>query len=206
MQVGFTKRMKDHWQASATYLLAGQWNLQNAPVAGPGCQYVTTLSPGGGPACDVPVNLHPSLVEERYLSGEQRNRFTVNGIWDIGYGFQASGLYLYGDNGYATPTSGVDALQSGNTNTRVRADGSMIARNSFDLPSIHRVDLRIQRRFTLGNRFAVEGIAEVFNAFNHANYGAFVLNESNSRYGQPTESTNVAYQPRMLQLGFRLTF
>jgi hypothetical protein len=206
LQVGFTRRMKDHWQASATYLLSGQWNLQNAPVAGPGCQYVTTLGPNGEPRCDVPVNLHPSLVEEWYLSGDQRNRFTFNGIWEIGYGFQASGLYLYGDNGYATPTSGVDVLQGGTTNTRVKPDGTLIARNSFDLPSMHRIDLRLQRRFRLGGKLSVDGIAEVFNVFNHANYASFVTNQSNAKYGQPTESVNVAYQPRMLQLGFRASF
>jgi hypothetical protein len=205
LQLGFTRRMKDRWQASATYLLSGQWNLQNAPVAGPGCQYPTTLGPDGGPVCDVPVNLHPSLVEEWYLTGEQRHRFTVNGIWDIGFGFQASGLYLFGDNGWATPTAGVDALQSGSNTGRVRQDGSLIPRNSFDIPSMHRVDLRLQRRFRIG-RVAVDGIAEVFNVFNHANYGAFVTNESNARYGQPTEVVNVAYQPIMLQLGFRASF
>ena len=47
----------------------------------------------------MPVTLHPSLQEEWYLSGEQRNRFTFNGIWQIGYGFQVSGLYFYGDQG-----------------------------------------------------------------------------------------------------------
>jgi len=205
LQLGFTKRMKDRWQASATYLLAGQWNLQNAPVAGPGCQYPTSLGPSGEPVCDVPIDLHPSLVEEWYLSGDQRHRFTINGIWDVGWGFQASGLYLFGDNGWATPTSGVDVLQGGTTNTRVRPDGTLIPRNSFDLPSMHRVDVRLQRRFRFG-RVAVDGIAEVFNVFNHENYGAFVTNESNSRYGQPTEVVNTAYQPIMLQLGFRASF
>ena len=144
-------------------------------------------------------------MEEWYLSGEQRNRFTVNGILEAGFGFQVSGLYLYGDNGYATPTSGVDVLQSGSTSGRVRQDGTLIPRNSFDLPSMHRVDLRVQRRFRFG-RVSVDGIAEVFNVFNHENYGAFVLNESNARYGQPTEVVNAAYQPIMLQLGFRASF
>ena len=55
-------------------------------------------------------------------------------------------------------------------------------------------------------RAKVEGIVEVFNLFNHANYGSFVLNESNSRFGQPEPNLNVAYQPRMVQLGFRASF
>jgi hypothetical protein len=49
-------------------------------------------------------------------------------------------------------------------------------------------------------------IVEVFNLFNHANYGSYVTQESNSNYGQPSFNRNIAYQPRMLQLGFRFTF
>jgi hypothetical protein len=206
LQMAFTKRMSNRWQASATYLLAGQWNLQNAPVAGAGCRNPTTLTSSGAPTCDVPVNLHPSLREERYLSGDQRNRFTFNGIWQIGYGFQVSGLYLYGDQGWVTPSSGVDVLRTGSTGGRVRADGSLIARNSFDVPSLHRVDMRIQRQFRLGGKTAIDGILEVFNVLNHANYAAFTTNESSRLYGRPMESVNVSYQPRMLQLGFRASF
>ena len=38
------------------------------------------------------------------------------------------------------------------------------------------------------------------------NYNSFVTNLSNVRYGQPSQDTNIAFQPRMLQLGFRLSF
>jgi hypothetical protein len=206
LQMAFTKRMSNRWQASATYLLSGQWNLQNAPAAGAGCVNPTTLRADGTPTCDVPFTLHPSLVEEWYLSNDQRNRFTFNGIWQIGAGFQASGLYFYGDNGWATPSSGVDALRSGSTGGRVRANGTLIARNSFDLPSLHRVDARVQRQFRFGGKATVDGIVEVFNLFNHANYASFTTNETSSRYGQPSESVNVSYQPRMVQFGFRASF
>ena len=47
---------------------------------------------------------------------------------------------------------------------------------------------------------------EVFNLFNHANYGSYTINESNANYGKPSANTNLAYQARMLQLGFRVTF
>ena len=32
------------------------------------------------------------------------------------------------------------------------------------------------------------------------------LNESSASFGQPTQSLNAAFQPRMLQLGFRIAF
>jgi len=205
LQMSFTKRMGSRWQASATYLLSGVWNLQTAPAAGAGCVNPTTLSPAG-PTCSVPVTLHPTLQQEWYLGGDQRNRGTVNAIWQAGYGFQVSGLYFYGDQGYVTPSSGVDALKAGSTGGRVRADGSIIARNSFDVPSIHRLDMRVKRQFRLGQKATLEGIFEVFNVFNHANYQTFTTNESSANYGKPTESLNASYQPRMAQFGFRTTF
>jgi hypothetical protein len=205
LQASFTKRMTNRWQASATYLLSSQWNLQNAPIP-VGCSSVTTLNPQGNPVCDVPVTLAADLQEERYLSPDQRNRATFNGIWDMGRGFQLSGLYLYGDGGWATPTSGVDVRATGGVAGRLRSDGTLIARNSFNLPSIHRVDMRLQRQFKLGPKARIDGLLEVFNAFNHRNLATFVTNESNARYGQPSGETNIAYQPRMAQLGFRVAF
>jgi hypothetical protein len=47
----------------------------------------------------------------------------------------------------------------------------------------------------------------VFNVFDRANFGDYVLDEANSRqYGQPQRNANIAYSPRALQLGFRLQF
>jgi hypothetical protein len=53
---------------------------------------------------------------------------------------------------------------------------------------------------------SLDGIVELFNVFNHANYGSYTTQETNRNYGRPTQNTNVAYQPRMLQLGFRVAF
>ena len=52
----------------------------------------------------------------------------------------------------------------------------------------------------------LEGSFEVFNLFNHANYGSFVTDQANRLYGQPAQNVGVSFQPRMLQLGFQVTF
>ena len=97
--------MSNRWQAAATYTLAGQWTLDTLPL-NPGCQYPVTLNAAGKSVCDVPITLAPDVSENKYyLTGDQRHRATFNGIWQLGYGFQLSGLYLFGDNGKATPTS-----------------------------------------------------------------------------------------------------
>jgi len=104
---------------------------------------------------------------------------------------------------------GVDLRQIGSTrpnSLRLRPNGSIVERNSLVGAPLHRVDLRLQRRFNLWARASIDGIIEVFNVFNHANYGGYTTSEVNAAYGQPTRNENVAYAPRMLQLGFRLTF
>jgi hypothetical protein len=223
IQLAWHKRMSHRWQASATYLLAYQYQWQHVEPP-PGCSSVWTISVGGQFRCNVPIQLNAVYRDEWYLADDansafgQRNRATFNGIWDIGYGFQLSGLYFFGDNGWQTPTSGLDLLGTGSTNnvgsantSRVRAinpDGSLqlVERRSFDRPSLQRVDTRLQKRVKFGSRTTVDGMLEVFNLFNHKNYNSFVTNLSNVRYGQPSQDTNIAFQPRMLQLGFRLSF
>jgi hypothetical protein len=71
---------------------------------------------------------------------------------------------------------------------------------------IHRVDLRFQQHLPFGGHAGIDGILEVFNAFNRANYGGYTTQESNRQYGLPASSTNLAYAPRTLQFGFRMTF
>ena len=103
-------------------------------------------------------------------------------------------------------TEGKDVLQKDLVVGRLRPDGSLIGRNSFDLPSMHRVDMRVLKRFPLGGRARIDGLIEVFNLFNRANYETIVLNESNRLYGDPEAHTNIAHAPRMVQLGFQLAF
>ncbi len=202
LQTAFTKRMSDGWQASATYTLAGDWRFDPLPL-NPGCQH--PIQPSR--ACDLPFSVAPDLGEgTMYWAGNQKHRLVFNGIWQVGFGLQVSGLYFFGSGAHLTPTAGVDVRRTGANNSRLRADGSVIPRNSFKSQPIHRVDMRVQRRFGLPGRATLDGIAEVFNAFNHENYGSYVTVESNANFGQPQFDNNVAYAPRMLQFGFRLAF
>ena len=55
-------------------------------------------------------------------------------------------------------------------------------------------------------RQSVDGILEIFNAFNRANYQSYVLDQSSPIYGTPVFSANISYAPRTMQLGFRVQF
>jgi len=211
-----TKRFSNRWQAMATYTLAyfrdarpirPQWYL--------GDDGVVKRRPIGFP-------LAPDLGGEYFFAGreqfpgfgqagDQRHRAVVNGIWTPGRGFQMSGIYFFGSGERFFTNTGVDRRDEGGTRSgdfRLRADGSIMPRNGIVGEPIHKVDLRLQQRVPLGGRIAVDGILEVFNLFNHANYGNYVTNESNANYGQPVHpgTLNVQYFPRMLQLGVRATF
>ena len=134
-----------------------------------------------------------------------------NGIWQPGYGIQVSGLYFYGSGQRFATTYGGDVLDTGTTVGSARprpasAGGGFTPRNGLVGDPIHRVDLRLQKHLALKGNAGIDGIVEVFNVFNHANYGSYTTVESNRLYGQPSSNTNVAYQPRMAQLGFRFTY
>ena len=161
---------------------------------------------GFGQVVSFPVA--PDLGDEYGLStADQRHRAVFNSIWEVGRGFQLSGLYFFGSGQrYATSYGGDRRNSGGQAGGRLRPDGTIVPLNDFVGDPIHRVDMRMQQRIPLGGRARIDGILEVFNVFNHANYGSYTTAESNSLYGLPSQNANVAYAPRMLQLGFRLTF
>jgi hypothetical protein len=195
LQTAFTKRFSASWQAAATYTLSVLRDAGPRPLSG--------LDP-------VPFAVAPDFGGEYGLSvGDQRHRAVVNGIWQMGYGFQLSGLYFFGSGARFDTRWGTDLRQIGGVRPneqRLRPDGTIVQRNAFVGNQIHRVDLRMQRRFPLGGRVGIDAILEVFNALNHANFGGYVTREVAANYGQPTQIRNVAYFPRTAQLGFRMTF
>jgi hypothetical protein len=200
LQTALTKRFSNRWQGSGTYTLSWAKDARTRPLEWNGTRFV-----------EVPFPTAPDLGGEYTLSGrDQRHRAVLNGIFDAPYQIQISGLYHFGSGERWYTDWSTDLRQLGDlrpNENRLRPDGTIVPRANFVAESIHRVDLRIQRRFSLGGRAGIEPILELFNMFNHANYGEYVTSEIASNYGEPQQSDNpVAYGPRTLQLGFRLSF
>ena len=201
LEAAFTKRFTNRWQASATYTLSGYKDLDPVRLL-PGCQYLMS-APG---VCSVAVPVRPEYGGEySYAVGDQRHRAVFNGIWQLPYEFQLSGLYFYGSGSRFATTYGTDQRNSASSSPRVRPNGTIVPRNSFVGLPLHRTDLRLLRHFRLG-AVTVDGIVELFNLFNHENYGSYVTSENSAAYGQPVQNVAVEYQPRMMQLGFRVVF
>ncbi len=201
LQTAFNKRMASRWQLAANWTLGFSRDGDPAPE-----QY----APFNGGIAHTPLSFDaaPDLGGEYgYAVNDQRNRAAVNGIWQLPYGFQVSGLYFYASGLRFATTWGGDlrAVGAGGA-SRLRPDGTLVPRNDFVGKPLHRVDLRIQREFRFGPKVRATGLVELFNVVNHANYGGYSTQQSLANYGQPTSVNNVAYYPRQAQLGFRFAF
>jgi len=183
----FTKRFSNRWQASATYTLSGLWNSDSLPYTG--------LTP-------VPFQTQPDLGGEWGLSqDDQRHRAVFNGIWQVGYGFQVSGLHYFGAGNRLATTYGGDNRQFGGGSGRLRPDGTIVARNTLLGPAQNRTEVRLQQRIPLPGGMSIDGIAEVFNLFNRTNYGLGLQESQPANYLRPING-----QYRTMQFGFRLSF
>ena len=75
-----------------------------------------------------------------------------------------------------------------------------------------KVDLHITKDIEFGGARRVQLVAEVFNLFNHANYGAYNVSLSptsaatTALFGTPATNSGTAYVSRQGQLGFKVMF
>jgi hypothetical protein len=228
----FTKRFSNHWQANATYALS--WFKDDGGLSAITGPYVVTVDPSAKIATT--LNPYTGTVAPdmgpiyQLASTDQRHKATFNGIWDMGKGVQLSGLYFFGSGQRYSTSWGSDLRNTGGAsyNILIPATTSQAAlaagcgcdvkgqvyngqflldRSQLVGKPIHRVDMRIQKRISLGGRRNVDGMIEVFNVFNHANYGSYTTTFSNAAlYGKPSFNPATAYMPRILQLGFHFAF
>jgi hypothetical protein len=201
LETAFNKRMSSHYQFSATYTFAGLWDDDAQPYLVDCTKETAESWCTMGP---LPFKVSPDLGGEYGLAtSDQRHRAVFNGIFELPKGFLVSGLYFFGSGARAATTSGGDRRGIGTAaGSRLRADGSIVPRNSFVGDPIHRVDFRVSKTFPLGGRFRIEGMVDAFNLFNHENYNTYTVLETSPQYGLGTDGSLA----RRLQMGLRLTF
>ena len=157
-----------------------------------------------------------NLRGERALSdNDQRHRLTLSGTFNTPPtltndfarkafgGFQISYIFTYSSNLPFNVLAGSDLNGDSNNNDRPAGLGRNTAKG-FDFSSF---DLRLARRFQITERFNLELLAEGFNLFNRADFSVpnntFGTGSSPlPAFGKPT----AAFDPRQIQLGFRLNF
>jgi hypothetical protein len=211
LQTGARRRFKDNFQVGMTYTLMFM-------------KHDNTTSWGY-----FPNNSFDPDADWARANDFQRNTFRLNGLYSFGWGFSLSGTYYYGSGNYfASQISGnpsgrtvsENRLNGGSAPIPVRAEvqdlfegptvigigpGNEAPRNALRGEGLHRVDVRLTKEFAFGG-IKISGIAEVFNLFNHDNFGAYNNVINTATFGDPRQNIAIAYSPRSAQLAFRVDF
>jgi hypothetical protein len=149
---------------------------------------------------------------------DQRHRFVFSGFYLAPGDVQISSIVTVASGRPYNILAGADLNGDGNGGAfppdRARANptdpGSSVGRNAGTLPNQATVDLRVSRRFSLGDRVRLDGVFEVFNLFNRSNFteinnifgpGVYPANPLPT-FGQFTQ----AGSPLQIQLAFKLNF
>ena len=168
----------------------------------------------------------------------QRNTIRAWTLYQMPWGISTSVSYFYGSGNRfaasisATPygKTGTNRLNASATGGAAAAitipatvadrfdgpavisSGMVIPRNALEGLPLHKVDLRLTKDIHIVHSLKASLIGEVFNLFNHANYGSYntTLSSTNAAttalFGSPAQNTNNAYVPRTGQLAFRVSF
>jgi hypothetical protein len=146
---------------------------------------------------------------------DQRHRLVASGIYVLPKEVELSSIVTVGSGRPYNILAGVDLNADGDggatdrARTTVSDIGTSVQRNSGTLPMYATVDLRLGRRFSMG-RTTLDGIFEVFNLFDRANYtavnnvfgtGSYPAQPLPS-FGQFTQSAS----PRQIQLAVKVGF
>jgi len=210
LSTGLTRRFRDNFQGGVTYTLMF---FKHDDTTGWGYFPNNHFDPGADWARSTDF---------------QRSTLRLNGIVQLPWNVALAGAYFFGSgNYYATEVStrGFGTTASDNrlnvgapvaipSEVQDRFDGpsvigtgpgNEVPRNALRGEALHKVDVRLTKTFTFGN-VRLSGIAEVFNLFNHDNFGSYNGQITSATFGQPRQNGSNAYVSRSGQLAVRVEF
>ena len=209
--MGFRRRFTENWQLSATY---NYMFFKNDSAQG-------TYS-----FFSFPNNTFDWGDDWARSNDFQRNTIRVSALYRFPYDINVSGAYFFGSgNWYAVSVAGrpfgkpgTNRLNTGAPITipdellgrwagpQVIGTNETVPRNGFEGENLSKLDVRVSKDFRFGENVRLVLIAELFNVFNHSNYGNYITQVNSSRFGEPAFALGTMYVPRSGQLGFRVTF
>src|SRR5262249_3198623 len=174
-----------------------------------------TLDNHNGNRGGTPTNWFNLDDEYTYASSDQRHRFSLNAVTVLPYSIQASAILFVGSPRPIGVGTNLDPFGLGYTGRWLDATGRTIPRNSqrtgcdacfpvtingvTTLESASGWDRKLDFRFAKSVKLqhvTLQGMVDLFNAFNIRNATSYVTNYSSRTYLQPAVSTNLFYQPR----------
>jgi hypothetical protein len=165
----------------------------------------------------LPIAFDPGAERGPSLQ-DQRHRVALSGTFVMPRDVQVSSIVIAGSGRPYNVLAGADLDGNGDGGgfpaDRARVvpgdPATGIARNSGTLPWQTTVDVRVSRKFKLTSRSSAEGIFEVFNLFNRANFTAVDNIFGTGSYpGSPLPTFGqfqTAGPPRQAQLAVKVTF
>ncbi|MGQ0733643.1 MAG: TonB-dependent receptor [Acidobacteriota bacterium] len=147
-----------------------------------------------------------NLADEwAFSASDQRHRFITNTVSRLPWGFQLSSIFFAGSKRPINTRTNLDPFGTG-TGRWLDATGRTIGRNSARTPTNdYKLDVRIAKTVAVG-RVRLQGIVEAFNVLNIENLTTYNGVFGSNTYLQPASSTDIFYQPRQLQFGFRVNY
>jgi len=151
-----------------------------------------------------------NLADEwSFSESDQRHRFIVNAVTQLPWDFQVAAIFFAGSKRPINTRTNLDPFGLGYTGRWLDATGRTIGRYSErTAKNDYKLDLRISKtvRTLRDGRMRLQGIVEGFNVLNTENFTNFNGVFGARTYLQPANSTMIFYQPRQVQLGFRITY
>ena len=218
-----TRRLKNRFQAGVTHTL--MLEMKDNGTVGYGTQ---------------PANNPFDYLYGEWATSQdfQRNTVRVWGLLQMPWGFNTSVTYFYGSGNrfnnsintapYGKPgTNRLNLTATGAATNAITVpasvldrwngpavidSGTVIPRNALEGLPLHKVDFHLTKDVRLGGSSRVQLVAEVFNVFNHENYGSYntvlaaTAPATTALFGTPNQNPGTAFVPRQAQLGFKFAF
>jgi len=160
--------------------------------------------------------------EYGFIPADRRHRLSVSGMVQLPYGFQTSGVVRYQSDLPFNVTAGRDLNRDSLGNDRPPGITALTGCRGVDLdevnsyrtlnargavgevtcPDFLALDVVLMKEFALTRDLKLEGLVQVFNIFNRANYFPAEGNALSALFGQSVQVSD----PRQIELAIRFRF
>lgn len=223
----FNRRLTNNLQIQSSYTLSRAWDTGQSSI---------TFT-----ANNVPFNAFDQPGEGALSAFDRRHKFVYSMVYTTSYKNKDNSVAHALLNGWTISpilnwfsgsrvTGGISGTPSGTTAGGINGSGGanrfgLLPRNFFKTPSIQYIDLRISRRFNLGEKAKLELLGEAFNLLNRTqvtginstlyNFQSNAANcpngfapclTSNATFGQTTAADSTLFRERQVQLAVRFEF
>jgi hypothetical protein len=144
--------------------------------------------------------------EWSFSASDQRHRFVINGVSRVPWNVSVAAIFFAGSRRPINTRTNLDPFGYGTGRWLDPATGRTIPRYSERTEkNDYKLDLRLSKEVAV-QHVRLQGMVEAFNVLNTENLSNYNGVFGSRTYLQAAPSTMIFYQPRQVQLGFRVTY